>query len=397
MPLTSSSHSSTKGRRDNGHLGRVVQLSSVHPAFEVRMFHKESKALARAGYELSVIVPHERSEVVDKVRIIPVPKLQSRIARMTVTVFRVWQEAVRANADIYHFHDPELILVGLLLRAYGKKVIYDVREDLPRNILSKYYLPKWVRRPVAWFAEFVETAASPAFSAIAATTPTIAKRFSSRNSKTVVIHNFPFVDELAPLPGREWSDRSHSVAHVGYVMEQRGIREMVVAMGLLPPHLQARLILAGGFDSELSDLRREVASLQGWQRVDALGPSDRCQVAAALRNVRAGLLVYHPVPNYIRALPTKMYEYMAAGIPVIASDFPLWREIIEEFGCGVLVDPLDPQSIARAVEFVLTHPAEASAMGRRGREAVERFFNWETEEKKLVQLYTELSEPGYQS
>jgi glycosyltransferase involved in cell wall biosynthesis len=395
MPLASCSYSSTKGLRDNGHLGRVVQLSSVHPAFEVRMFHKESKALARAGYELTVIVPHERNEVVDKVRIIPVPKHQSRIARMTVTVFRVWQEAVRVNADFYHFHDPELMLVGLLLRARGKKVIYDVREDLPRSILSKYYLPKWLRRPLAWFAELVEIVASPAFSAIAATTPTIAKRFSSHNSKTVVIHNFPFVDELVPLPGTVWSDRSCSIAHVGYVMEQRGIREMVEAMELLPPDLQARLVLAGDFDSELAELRSEIAGLQGWQRVEALGPSDRRQIAAVLRSVRAGLLVYHPVPNYIRALPTKMYEYMAAGIPVIASDFPLWREIIEEIGCGVLVDPLDPHSIARAIEFVLTHPAEASAMGRRGRDAVERLFNWETEEKKLLQLYAELSEPGY--
>ena len=359
------------------------------------MFHKESKALAHAGYDLTVIVPHDRNEIVDGMKIVHVPKLESRIARMSITVLRVCREALRVDADIYHFHDPELIPVGLLLRAFGKKVIYDVREDLPRNILSKYYLPKWVRRPLGMLAELVEAVATPAFSAIAATTPTIAKRFSGRNSKTVVIHNFPFVDELAPLPGREWNERSNSIAHVGYIMGQRGIREMVEAMGLLPPSMEARLVLAGEFDSQLSELRNEIASLQGWRRVDALGVSDRTQIAGVLRDARAGLLVYHPVPNYVRALPTKMYEYMAAGIPVIASDFPLWREIIEEVGCGVLVDPLDPQSIARAIEFVLTHPAEANAMGRRGRAAVENMFNWEAEEKKLLQVYAELSEVGH--
>ena len=101
--------------------------------------------------------------------------------------------------------------------------------------------------------------------------------------------------------------------------------------------------------------------------------------------------MFRPAPNNIEAQPNKLFEYMAAGIPVVASDFALWRAIVDDTGCGLLADPCDPNAIATAVAYLLSHDREAEAMGRRGREAVARRYNWSAEEPKLLHLYADLA------
>jgi len=107
---------------------------------------------------------------------------------------------------------------------------------------------------------------------------------------------------------------------------------------------------------------------------------------------KVGLVVLQPVSNMGEALPVKLFEYMSAGIPVVASDFPLWRSIVEEANCGILVDPEDPVAIANAMQWVYDHPEEAEAMGRQGREAILSTYNWSNEEEKLFALYSTITE-----
>jgi len=218
-------------------------------------------------------------------------------------------------------------------------------------------------------------------------TPSIAKRFEELNRRTVIVHNYPYVRELvgegSAIP---WKSRRQSVAYVGGLSLQRAIREMVQAMALLPDSLDATLELAGPEskdDTSVAELRRS----PGWMRVRHHGFIDQRSTFQILQNVRAGLVLYHPEPNQVESMPQKIFEYMGAGIPVIASNFPLWRQIIGDAGCGFFVDPLKPAEIAKAIEHVLTHPQEAEEMGRRGQAAVLKRFNWDTEAEKLVQLY----------
>ena len=370
--------------------GRIVHLTSVHPPFDTRIFHKECRSLVRAGYAVTLVAPHERNEAVDGVQIAAVHKTSRRLRRMTTTVAQVYRRAVQLDADLYHFHDPELIPVCLLLRARDRRVIYDIHEDVPRSLFapSRDYLPAHVKRPLSWLIEHLENLAARQFSALVAATPAIGWRFQVLNPHTKIISNFPIPDELASPAGVAWDKRSFSVAYVGAIALERGLRQMVEAMAYLPDHLQARLKLAGDFSPPQH--RDGVVNLLGWQRVDELGFADRSQVAHLLGQVRAGLVLFHPDPNHIQAQPNKMFEYMAAGIPVIASDFPLWRDLIEGTECGLVVNPLKPGEIAGAIEFVLTHPDEAEAMGRRGREAVETRYNWESEASKLLRLYADL-------
>jgi glycosyltransferase involved in cell wall biosynthesis len=367
---------------------KIVHLSSAHLANDVRIFYKECKSLAAAGYNVMVVGCHTQNDLISGVKVNALRLRRNRLLRMTLSVWNVCYKALRQRADIYHFHDPELIPLGLLLTVMGKRVIYDAHEDLPDTISYKSYLPAFVRRPLRWLTARLENAAARHFAAVVAATPTIADRFCACNRNTVTIRNFPVPAEFLHASRMEWAQRSQTVVYVGCtILRDRGFREIIEAMSLLPVTLDARMVFAGWFANHL---REEAARLPGHERVDLVGFLERDKVAALLAHARVGMVVLHPEHNFICSLPIKLFEYMCAGIPVVASDFPLWRQIVEDAGCGLLVDPLKPQSIAGAIQYLLSHPEEARAMGLRGRIAVEKKYNWKTEEQKLLSLYDSL-------
>jgi glycosyltransferase involved in cell wall biosynthesis len=132
---------------------------------------------------------------------------------------------------------------------------------------------------------------------------------------------------------------------------------------------------------------KEVKAEIGWSQIIEYGFINRENVKNVLNRSFAGIVTLHPIINYLDALPVKMFEYMSAGIPVIASNFPLWRDIIEGNNCGICVDPLNPNKIAEAIDYLFMHPEQAEIMGNNGRIAVEQKYNWETEKEKLVGFY----------
>jgi len=369
---------------------KVAHLTSVHPVLDIRIFHKECSTLVEAGHEVLLVVPHDHDEILDGVRIRALPRPKSRRERMLKTTWRVLRATFHEDADIYHFHDPELIPVGLLLRLFGKRVVYDVHEELPKQILSKYWIRPWLRRPLAKIADTAESISARTFDAIVVATPAIASRFPE--TKTVIVQNFPIPDELTIGGGRPYAERPFGVAYVGAITVVRGIKEIMHAMSIIPQRLEAKLVLAGIIaPPELED---ELKATPGWDRVDFLGWQSREGVAHVLGEVRVGSVLLHPQPNYLESYPIKLFEYMSVGIPVVASDFPLWREIVQGTGCGILVDPLDPKAIAEAIQWLLEHPKESEAMGRRGQEAVRSRFNWNTEAEKLLHLYGRILSPN---
>jgi glycosyltransferase involved in cell wall biosynthesis len=206
----------------------------------------------------------------------------------------------------------------------------------------------------------------------------VAERFPA--GKTVVVRNFPRLEEAESFGGPPLAERPPELVYLGGVTADRGAREIVQAVELVP---EATVVLAGRVQPPAlaQELRHDRVQLAGWL--------DRAGVAEALRRARAGLLVLHPRRAYVDALPVKLFEYMAAGIPFVASDFPLWRELAD--GCGLFVDPRDPQAIAAAMGRLLADPDEAARLGARGRELVEERYNWEQESGQLLALYERLS------
>jgi len=225
--------------------------------------------------------------------------------------------------------------------------------------------------------------------ALVSATPKIAKRFPA--SKTITVQNFPIITEVlnpAPIPYFERPQSFAYVGDVGVIASIQGAVEMVRAIDLLRNIPGVQLDMAGSFSP--AGLADTLQALPGWTSVHYHGQVSREQIANLLGNTRAGLVTLHATVNYLDSYPIKMFEYMSVGLPVIASDFPLWRRIIDGVGCGLLVDPLNPKSIEKAMRWILDNPVEAEAMGQRGRQTIERIYNWDVEATKIICLYNKL-------
>jgi len=366
---------------------RVVHLTSVHEAFDTRIFLKECRSLALAGYEVLLVAPHGADETRDNVRIVAVPRPKGRFERATSTAWRVFRKALSLRADVYHLHDPELLPYGLLLKLMGKRVIYDAHENLPKDVSSKHYLPGPLRGLLAFAVDVAERAVCFCFDGIVTVTPGIAVRFPY--TRTVLVRNYPLRAEFPSVNGVPYRTRRAVIVYLGGLNAIRGVRQMVRAVGRLDPSLGAELWLAGMFDPPtlVQELERE----PGWARTRHLGWISREEVAARLAQARVGLLVLHPVPNHLDSLPIKLFEYMASGLPVVASRFPAWEAVLED--AGLFVDPLDELAIAQALTHLLANTDEARRRGESGRAAVDRTLHWEREAGALLTLYGRIVGP----
>lgn len=364
---------------------RVAHMTSVHAALDGRIFSRECRTLVRAGYDIVIIAPGGEDRIVDGVRIRAVPIPRNRAQRVLVTAPAVVRAALRERCDVYHFHDPELIPFGLLLRALGKRVIYDAHEDVPKDVASKRYIPRALRRPLAWLVGQVSRSCSRAFDATIIAVPSIA---GSVRGHRVVVHNYPVLEEMSRVPVRPWRSRRRAAIYAGSISDSRGLREMLEAMGSGAIPQGARLTLAGRFEDEA--LAQYAQADPGWARVDYAGWSDEAVLWRMMSDAKLGIVTLHPTPAFLDSMPMKLFEYMALGLPVVASDFPTWRSIVESSRCGLLVDPLDPRAIAQAIGYLLCHPDEAEQMGRNGRQAVMSRFAWESEAARLLELYADV-------
>lgn len=360
---------------------KVCHLSSVHRRYDTRVFLKECMSLIKHGYEVHLVVADGKGyEDYNGVKIHDVGKVHGLLTRFTKTTKAVLNKGLDIDADIYHFHDPELIFVGGKLRKRGKKVIYDVHEDVPRQIFAKPNLPKLLMGSISFLVEKLENRMARKFSFIITATPHIKNRFLKVNKRTEVIHNYPSLSEYDEIT-TPWEKKEEAVCYIGGIYEVRGIYENIEALA----KLSNKMILAGIFEPK--EFQKKCENSEGWQYVDFVGFVNRKEMASILARSKAGLVTLHPTVNYIDSLPVKMFEYMASGIPVIASNFELWKTIVEGSQCGICVDPKNISEIANAIKSILDDDKASKQMGKNGRQAVLEKYNWDLEQKTLLEVY----------
>lgn len=365
---------------------KITHLTSAHDRYDIRIFVKMCSSLAKnPNYQVSLVVADGLGyEERNGVKIFDVgQKNGTRISRMTKTVSKVYHMALFVDADIYHLHDPELMTIGYKLKRRGKKVIFDAHEDLPKQIMGKPYLNIISKYCISFSISLYERFICAKLDAIITATPIIRDKFLKINPNTIDINNYPILGELANEGN--WEEKRNEICYVGGISEIRGIIEIIQAMKYTRG---VRLNLVGTFNAK--ELVKTVKAFNGWEKVNELGELNRNDVADILRYSKAGLVTFLPLPNHIDSQPNKMFEYMSAGIPIITSNFPLWRQIVEGNNCGICVNPLNPEEIGRAINVLADDDSLAKKMGKNGLKAVLEKYNWGSEEKKLIDFYIEL-------
>ena len=354
---------------------KVCHFTSAHDTTDDRIFLKECQSLQKAGHEVFLVGRGKSSER-SGVHIIGCGEPEGRMERFLFFSKKVYSQALELDCDIYHFHDPELLRYAVKLKKKGKRVIFDSHEDVPAQILDKTWIPGIFRNLVAKLYKKYETRIVGRLDAVVAATPYIGEKFRGRTKKIEVINNYPMLDDIQFHP-EPFGEREPLVCYVGGVSEARGEGIMLEAM----KNVDGKLIIAG---------KHEKKKIEEGGIVEYIGQIDRKAVNQVYGQAVAGLVVLKPCRNYVNSQPVKMYEYMAAGLPVIYSDFPVWKKIMEGTGAGISVNPQKPEEVANAIKYLLQNREEAQKMGQKGRQAVDSRFSWNMEEKKLSRLYSEL-------
>lgn len=377
-------------RIDSRAKGKVCILTTAHTAFDTRIFHKEAKTLVSAGYSVTLIAQHKSNETVEGVQILALSTPSGRFHRMFGLTWRAFWLALRQRVAVYHLHDPELLLVGIALRVLTRRrVIYDVHELVKVDVLDKGWLPVPLRRPVGLLYQAVECASGPFMSAIVLAEDSYLPHY--KGPKVCTVRNYPLLDEAkgeATGPPRRTGNRA---VYVGRVARIRGAMEMIEALHLI--HIRGYhdfiLTIVGGVDPELENEMRQLSSSYGLEPyVRIVGQVPYPEIWEYLRESDVGLALLHPTPNVVDSAATKLFEYMLAGLPVIASNFPLWKQIVEDNGCGLNVDAQDVQKIFEAIVYLLENPDIRLRMGENGWKAVHAKYAWEAEARKLLSCYS---------
>lgn len=369
---------------------KVCHISSVHSIDDTRIFQKECISLARKGFDVTIIafgktMSKDIENGVKRISLLLPSK--NRFHRFRKRPMAIYKESLKLNADIYHFHDPELIPIGLKLKKKNKIVIYDVHEDYPLNILTKSWLPFFTRRAFSILMAYYEKHTLNKFDAIISVTPQIIKRLKKINKNTYLITNFPSFDKnLNLIP--EIKERN-SFCYAGAISPLRMLHKIIKALEHIP---EAKFYLAGEINKYLESLKTQ----PGWKNVIYLGRIPSSEVQRVYARCSFGIVLedYHPV-NYNNEGSlgvTKLFEFMNSGLPIICSDFVIHKEIVDFYKCGITVNPNNINELITAINYLIKNPDIAIQMGENGQKAVIDKYNWSTQENVLLNLYSNLAE-----
>lgn len=374
---------------------KVCHFTSTHNTTDQRIFHKECVSLSKNGYDVTVVGQGE-SKTIDGIKIIGTGETKkSAFYRLLIRPYKVYRLAKKQDAAIYQFHDMELIPYGNKLRRQGKTVIFDYHEDFASRFADSdvFHMPRFVMKILAAVYTHYEKRSIARYAAMISVTPHICERLAKYNSNTVMITNYPLIENYA-----EEDTASHYDANSNYIF------------------------FAGQISSYLQCIDTAVKAIQRFEDLsfEACGPERREGDIEALKAldkakkfVYLGLLPFKEVPRKssqaLAALATcqytkdtngkggtlgvnKLFEAMACGVPVICTDFEIWKKIVSEEKCGICVTPGDVQQLEKAIEYLDTHRQEAKLMGENGRQAVLKKYNWHTQEEILLTLYRRIKD-----
>jgi len=376
---------------------RRVCVFTIHPAKDLRILNRQCRSLQKNGWDVTLIAMSEEGTYDDEgIKVIGIKRWKSRWQRVK-TVFGIACKAYKQKADVYHFHDPDFLILAVFLRALRRKpVIYDIHEYC--HLYVPLRLPNiWPIRQIASVLLWsIETIAGMLCGYISAVYEAHVKRFSKLGCKIVHTPNFASIEDFVPVPvsDEEWEQRRKRVIFTGTLAPIRG------ALVLLDI---AKEVKARRGDIEFSITRRFLAKFQEEAMMKKMALPDYQDIIQFTPNISGTEL-----PKVVRrggvalslgqdtimdrtGVPTKLFEYMSQAVPIVASDLPHSRKYVGDEECGILVKPDSPEEYADAIIKLVDNPELAKKMGRKGQKAFAERLNWSVVEKELVKFYESIS------
>lgn len=363
---------------------KICHITTVHPVFDVRIFKKECASAVRVGYDVTLIAQYPKNSNVEGVSIIALPIFKNRFIRIVAGTFIAFCKALRQGADIYQFHDVEFIHFAIILKLLTfKKIIYDVHENYHVQVLNKEWLGGPLSRIIVSFIiGIAEKFGVLLFDGVIAAWPEIGKQFIS--DKTIVIQNFPDIDIIKRSGVFSTQKLKPVIVYAGSLTKIRGIRELIQAVGIL--NGKAELWLLGNWWSSVFE--RQCMIEAGFRWTKYLGFKTLEETYSIMKASDVGVINFLPVLYHRYCVPTKPFEYMACGLPVIMSDIPFWRSLFGD--CVLYVNPLDPEDIAEKLNMLLKNRMMRDELSAKAALMIEKSFLWDRESGKLIDFYDKI-------
>jgi len=365
----------------------IAVITTVHDPNDTRIYHRQIASLVKHGFNI-IYCCKEIPKTELGVKIILLQQFGNKILRILLSPLGAFFTALKLKeAQVFHLHDPELIITGLLLKLFGKKVVFDLHEDVPSQILTKNWIAPFLRRFVSRLYSRLESFSLKWFDLVITVTQPIVDRLKANGiQKISMVRNFPIKNELVSSEWKAMATRNYDAVDLGEASVPRGLKIMVEAV-LESEKIQSLLIM-GRLNPE--DFLQNYKTHKNFSRINYVGTKNRKEVAQLLNDSKIGIVPLPGNPNNLVGYPTKLFEYMSCSLPVIASDLPLIKEINDVAHCALLYSSESSLELKKRLDELIDDADLLDELGKNGRLAIDSVYSWEAEEKQLFELYESL-------
>lgn len=367
---------------------RICMLTSGHSPLDGRIFYKEVVSLKKIYDDITIIGPYtEKYSQVDGVKIIGIYNRKNMSIKERIKVLKdLYKKALEVKADIYHCHEPDSLYIGYKIKKKLKsKLIYDSHEYHPEAFSERYngLLRVIIKKAIYNYEKIICSKCD----AVISVNKILVNKFLKFNKNVVELPNYPV---LALNSDEAKNNNKRKLVYIGSISEEKGCTKIIEALKETKEKFEMIFIGDGG-QNYLKNLKKKSQELSNNRSIEFSGEIPHKDAIDLLSKQNIGFCISQPTNwRYVNTHHMKIFEYMVSGIAVIASDFPMISEIIDSSKCGVLVNPSDGKEIAQAIDYLIKYPEKAEEMGRRGREAVLKKYNWRAIENRLFSLYQNL-------